>query len=105
TVIEVKGINIDQIDSIKAGTWYYRNYHSTSGNPFQQGVNQLNLLCNQIEQKNPSLFLKFSKRVIVALPSISKSQWKARGFDRIPNMPPILFKDHIENTEKIDELM
>ncbi|MFF3024571.1 UvrD-helicase domain-containing protein [Gottfriedia sp. NPDC057948] len=102
-IIEVKGINIEQIDYIQGHKWQFRNYHSTSGEPFNQAEQQLNMLCDDIEKK-AILYRTFSKRAMVALPYITHEQWKKRGFSQQLNNPFILFKDDFEKGTWIQKL-
>lgn len=96
SVIEVKGIRIDQIETIQGHVWHYCNFYTEKGNPYSQAELQLDMLCNKLE-KNPLLYRSFSKRAVIALPYITRSEWEARGFHQLLHSPPILFKDDIEN--------
>lgn len=103
TVVEVKGITIDQLSSIQGGDWYYNNYAIEKGNPYKQAETQLNILCNEIEQ-NPQLFRKFTKRVVIALPYITRSEWEKKGIqNNIVHIPPILFKDDLTSVTEIQK--
>jgi ATP-dependent exoDNAse (exonuclease V) beta subunit len=102
SVIEVKGITIDKIESIQGHIWHYRDFYTDKGDPYNQAELQLNMLTNKIE-KNPLLFRSFSKRVVIALPYITRSEWEARGFHLLLHSPPILFKEDIENDVRMLE--
>ncbi|MBM7660393.1 DNA helicase-2/ATP-dependent DNA helicase PcrA [Bacillus mesophilus] len=102
TVIEVKGIRIDQIESIQGHVWTYRDFYTDKGNPYSQAEQQLYMLCNKLE-KNPLLYRSFSKRVVIALPNITRSEWEMRGFDKLLHSPPILFQDDLLNNISILE--
>ncbi|MED4689665.1 UvrD-helicase domain-containing protein [Peribacillus frigoritolerans] len=104
TVIEVKGININQIEGIQGHIWHFTtDYHSSTGEPFNQAEQQLNMLCDDIEKK-AILYRTFSKRAVVALPYITSEQWAERGFNQLLNTPPILFKDDFEQGNWVQKL-
>ncbi len=101
-VIEVKAIEIDNLLAIRGHRWEYKNFYTNYGNPYQQAENQLFALLKHTD-KEPLLTKKVTARVIVALPNISRSQWQAKGYDRLPNNPPILFKDDLDSPATIYE--
>lgn len=104
TVIEVKGIAINQIKAVEGGDWHVENYFDKETiNPFKQGENQLNLLCRKLEGDS-ALKGKFSKRVLVALPYISRDEWENRGFHRQMNMPPVLLKEDLQDERLMDKI-
>ncbi|MEW9053438.1 MAG: UvrD-helicase domain-containing protein [Neobacillus sp.] len=99
SIIEVKGITIDQIVAIQGHKWVYQDFYSEEGNPYQQAEDQMHCLMDWVKQRE-ELADKLSRRVLVALPYITKAEWEQRGFHRLPSNPPILFKDDLTN-EKI----
>ncbi|KMP38528.1 DNA helicase UvrD [Bacillus cereus] len=104
TVIEVKGINIKQIQGIQGHIWHFtKDYYASKGEPFNQAEQQLNMLCDDIEKKD-SINRAFSKRAVVALPYITSEQWIERGFNQLLNTPFILFKDDFEQGTWIQKL-
>lgn len=95
TIIEVKGISIKQIQSISGKVWTCKKDGKIFEiEPYAQGERQMDMLCRDIEE-NPLLYRKFGRRTIVALPYITRGEWKERGFEGRLNMPPILFKDDL----------
>ncbi len=103
TVIEVKGLTIDNIVGIQGHKWIYKDFYTNQGEPYNQAMQQLNMLCDDIEKK--ALFYRsFTKRTVVALPNISSTQWKEKGFDGLLTNPPILFKDDFEQGTWIQKL-
>ncbi|KAA0755209.1 DNA helicase UvrD [Bacillus sp. BF2-3] len=97
-IIEVKGITIDQIVAIQGHKWVYQNFYMEEGNPYQQAENQMHSLMDWIKEKG-DLANKLSRRVLVALPYITKMEWEESGFGRLPSNPPILFKEDLSNKE------
>lgn len=95
TIIEVKGINIANIESINGHQWSYLNYFVEKGDPYQQAEHQMYSLLEWL----PNMHEKFTKRVLVALPYITKAEWKGKGFDKLPSNPPIIFKDDLETDQ------
>jgi superfamily I DNA/RNA helicase len=102
-VIEVKGLKIDNIASISGHKWVYHNFYVEEGNPYQQAEQQLYGLVDWFNQ-NEQLRGQYSKRVIVALPYITQSEWQERGFHLMPSNPPILFKDDLADGKVLHKL-
>lgn len=94
TILEVKGISIDNIQAIEGHRWVYQDFYSDEGNPYQQAENQMFSLMDWIREKT-DFSVKLTRRVMVALPFITKMEWEARGFNRLPSNPPILFKEDL----------
>jgi superfamily I DNA/RNA helicase len=96
-ILEVKGIRIDNILGVQGHRWLYQDFYTDEGNPYQQAEQQMFSLVDKINQSENLNGNNFSKRVLVALPYISKSEWESKGFHLLPSNPPILFKDDIES--------
>ena len=96
-VIEVKSCRIDEIVAVEATRWqmapgFYKPYIY----PYHQAEKQLYVLLGQCD-KQPGLRKKVPGRVIVALPRITRAQWRRRGFDdEHHTCPPLVFKDDLE---------
>jgi superfamily I DNA/RNA helicase len=103
TVIEVKGLTIENIESIKGQEWNYSNFRESKGHPYEQAEQQLFQLTNKLEE-NPLLYRRFSKRAWVALPYITKADWEKKGFSELISSPPIIFKDDLENPNKLEKI-
>lgn len=104
TVIEVKGITINQIETIQGGDWHFtKDFYESIRNPFKQAETQLNVLCQDLEEKS-LLFRSFTKRVVIALPYITRAEWKERGFDNKIHIPPILFKDDLTSVDELKKI-
>ncbi|MCP8970936.1 UvrD-helicase domain-containing protein [Ectobacillus ponti] len=101
-VIEVKGITIDQVDSIQGHQWSYRNFYEEKGSPFQQAEKQLHMLSNHLET-NPLLYRRFSKRVWIALPYITEREWRERGFHEQIHVPLPLFQEDLADAQRLRE--
>ena len=93
-VIEVKAIKIEQLAAIRGHLWQYRNFYTSSGNPYQQAERQLYALLEYCDRE-PLLKRQVSARVAIALPYITRLQWQEKGFARLPNAPPILFQEDL----------
>lgn len=93
-IIEVKGLQINQIQQINGHLWQYQNFYTSSGNPYQQAEQQLFSLLNYCDRE-PSLKDKITSRAIIALPNITALEWENRGFHLLPSQPPILFADQL----------
>ena len=103
-IIEVKAVKIEQIVSIQGHRWQYQNFYTQSGNPYQQAERQLFALLEYCDRE-PLLKQQITARAIVALPYISQLQWQQKGFDRLPNSPPILFQEHLATSSSLLSLI
>ncbi len=103
-IIEVKAIKIEQIVTIQGHRWQYQNFYTESGNPYQQASRQLFTLL-EYSDREPLLKQKINARAIVALPYIKQTQWQEKGFDKLPNSPPILFQEQLANADLINSLI
>ena len=97
-VIEVKAIAIEQIVGIQGHRWQYRNFYTPFGNPYQQAESQLFALLDYCDRET-ILKRQVTARAAVALPYITSSQWQQRGFDRLPNSPPVLLQDCLADSD------
>lgn len=93
-VIEVKSIHIEQIAAINGQQWQLENSDITETNPYQQAEHQLRALISYSDRE-PALWRKVNGRTIVALPQITAEQWQQKGFDKLPDCPPIIFQDQL----------
>lgn len=100
SVIEVKGLNIHQIVNIQGHVWSYKDFYEDIGNPYEQAELQLNMICNYLE-KEPLLYRRLSKRAFVALPYVTEQEWLERGFQDLFNAPVPLFKDDLEDLQRL----
>ncbi len=103
-IIEVKAIKIEQIVTIQGHRWQYQNFYTEFGNPYQQASRQLFTLL-EYSDREPLLKQKINARAIVALPYIKQTQWQEKGFDKLPNSPPILFQEQLANADLINSLI
>ena len=103
-VIEVKAIAIEQLVNIQGHRWEYYNFYTQSGNPYQQAERQLFALLDYSDRE-PLLSRKVTARAIVALPYITQLQWQKKGFDKLPNSPPILFQNYLASSSLIIQLL
>ncbi|MDJ0511667.1 MAG: pentapeptide repeat-containing protein [Crocosphaera sp.] len=99
-IIEVKSLTLNQIVSIQGHHWYYKNFYTSSGNPYKQAESQLFSLLEYLNQE-PSLYKKITTTVLIALPFITSKEWQIKNFHKIPSNPPILFKDHLISLDNI----
>ena len=102
-VIEVKGITIDQIESVNGHLWQFQNFYQKQGSPYQQAENQLYALLGYCDREQ-IIRRQVRGRAIVALPLISEKEWQEKGFDRLPNCPPIIFKDQLGEQSLIKKI-
>jgi superfamily I DNA and RNA helicase len=91
-VVEVKSINIDQITNINGQQWQLQN--SAEINPYQQAEHQLRALISYSDRET-ALLRKVNGKALVALPQITAEEWQQKGFDKLPDVPPIIFQDQL----------
>jgi hypothetical protein len=104
TVIEVKTCRIDQIARIRANQWEMRHFYARHLHPFKQGENQLWQILKRCDRK-PTLQDRVPGRVLVALPLISREEWRDRGFeDDHHTCPPIIFGDELSRRSILSSL-
>ncbi|PHJ62433.1 hypothetical protein VF14_18045 [Nostoc linckia z18] len=96
-IIEVKFIDINDIENIKANQWkVIPSFHSKYLAPIEQAEKQALAIINRCDE-NLLLNNKVAARVIVALPKITRRAWRDKGFDdNHLACPPIIFKDDLE---------
>ena len=98
-VIECKGCKIDNIERIDGAVWRMINWHSSSETPFSQADDQMWAILGKF--RNEPLLRKGRRDIIqghafVALPFITKREWKEKGLDQSPSAPPtIIFSDEL----------
>jgi Nuclease-related domain len=100
TIIEVKSISIDYVESIQGHLWKYRDPERPQGNPFEQARRQLQALLGHCDSQD-RLFRNVPGRVLVGLPLITEREWQERGFHLLPSSPPIIFKDDLTSEERL----
>ena len=93
-IIEVKSITINQIESVNGHLWQFQNFYQKQGSPYQQAENQLYALLGYCDREQ-LIRRQVRGRAIVALPLIAEKEWQEKGFDRLPNCPPIIFKEQL----------
>jgi superfamily I DNA and RNA helicase len=103
-VIEVKSLKIEQIEGISGHLWQYQQYFTETGNPYQQAERQLFALL-KYSDREPALQGRVQGRALIALPYITRDQWREKGFDQLPTSPPILFGDDLETADKVCEII
>lgn len=95
-IFEVKGIRIDNICSVSADGWVCENIYKDKINPsYQVDRNATNLIefLKEFSIYNDGIGVK----PIIVLPYITSMQWKNKKFDSYAFLPPIIFKDDLEN--------
>jgi superfamily I DNA and RNA helicase len=96
--IEVKSVTIDQIVEVNGHLW-----QSAEANPYQQAEHQLRAIIGCCDRE-PAIWRKVMGRAMVALPLITQEQWQQRGFDQLPNCPPIIFQDQLGKASFLERI-
>lgn len=98
-IFEVKGINIDNIISINMDGWYCEGIYSEKINPNYQADRNASNIIEFLKNCN-----KYSKSIgvkpVIVLPYITSREWKEKGFEKYAFLPPIIFKDDLENKKR-----
>lgn len=98
-IFEVKGIRIDNILSISMDGWLCEGIYKDRINPVYQvdrtATDLLDFLKDYSQYTNG-----IGVKSIIVLPYITSSQWKTHGFDKYAFLPPIIFKDDIEDKKR-----
>lgn len=96
-IIEVKSFTIAKIDEVEGNKWkMVSGFYQDCIDPIRQVENQLYALLNNCD-------LEISGRAIVALPMITRSQWRDKGFDEYHHTsPPIIFQDDLERQNLVN---
>ena len=102
-IVEVKGIRMEQLESIQGHNWHYRDFYENRGNPYQQAENHLFALLGYCDME-PDLRRKVTGRVLIALPFINSEDWLDRGFDELPSAPPIIFEDNLKKSSMFNTI-
>lgn len=100
-IIEVKGITIDNLVSIQGHKWFYKDFYMDEGNPYQQAEQQMYGLVDCLKEQrgiNPN----YSKRIVVALPYITRAEWEEKEFHLLPSAPKVLLQDDISNKKTLE---
>lgn len=93
-VIEVLPVAIDQVVGINDDIWQLQNYHIAEANPYQRAEHQLRALIAYTDRES-AIWRRVTGRSLVALPLITQEQWQQKGFDQLPNCPPVIFQDQL----------
>ncbi len=99
-VIEVKSCTIGEIEAVEANQWVMApTFYSRVLKPFKQAEEQLYDLLNKTDQQQ-KLKSKVPAQIIVALPRITRTEWRGKGFDETHHTcPPIIFKDDLDKPD------
>ena len=96
-ILEIENITIDQLVGINGDQWEFTQDTIILSNPAQRSYRSLLALLSYCDRED-SIFRKITGRAVVALPEITMEEWQQRGFDQIPNCPPIIFKNNLDKT-------
>ena len=104
-IIEVKSFRLDDIIVPEATLWKMApSFHTHELTPYRQAEKQLNLLLGHCD-KESELTQKVPGRVIVALPMITRAQWRGKGFDETHlTCPPIIFRDDLDSLSSVNKI-
>lgn len=91
-IIEVKGIQIEQIQKVRGGQWEVKDYFDKPYiNPGKQAEKQLEALMKKFTDRK--LVGKIPVKIAIAVPYIEKKQWIGKGL--VLDDQPLLFKDEM----------
>ena len=94
-VIEVKGVRIRDIEAINGPVWFFRpGFYTDKASPYRQAEDHLWAILGRLDVER-ELRGGVAGRALIALPYVTRSEWRERGFDQNPSSPPILFADDL----------
>ena len=103
--IEIENITIDQVVAINGEQWQFTEGSTILSSPAQRSNRSLQALLGYCDRED-AIFRKITGRALVALPNITIEEWQQKGFDQLPNCPPIILKNNLGKTaffEKISQ--
>jgi superfamily I DNA and RNA helicase len=98
-VIECKGFKIDNIAQIDGPVWVMQDWHSARENPYTQAEDQMWTIHSKF--RNEGQLRKgrhdlIQAHAFIALPFISRAEWREKGLDQSPATPTtIIFADDL----------
>lgn len=99
-IIECKGCKIDNIERIDGAVWRMKDWHSSQETPYTQAEDQMWAVLGKF--RNESRLRRgrhdlIQGHVFIALPFITRADWKDKGLDLSPASPlTIIFADDLE---------
>lgn len=103
TVIEIIAATIDQISEVNENIWRFQNLPISESTPNQQAENQAYAMLGYCDREAP-IRRKITGRAIIALPQVSEEEWQQKGFDKIANLPTIIFQNHLTKNNLLERL-
>lgn len=97
-IFEVKGIKIDNILSISTDGWDCQGIYISKISPVYQVDRNASNLIDFLKNCN-RYYIGIGVKAIIVLPYITSEEWKMEGFNNYAFLPPIIFKDDLENKE------
>ncbi|MBF0239218.1 MAG: NERD domain-containing protein, partial [SAR324 cluster bacterium] len=102
-VFECKGCIIDNIQQIEGGNWTMSGWYREEEQPVNQSHDQLFAVKNYLEEVS-GLKGRLGFFNLVAIPFISKAEWSAKNFDRLPSTKPVLLSEDL-TSENLQQLV
>ncbi|MDR3062543.1 MAG: UvrD-helicase domain-containing protein [Methanobrevibacter sp.] len=97
-LFEVKGINIDQIQSIQDNSWKTKGFYKPKIKPVHQVDRSTSQILEILDNHLLSEFLpKVGVKGIIVLPNIHAVDWNNKGFYKYKHLPQIIFRNDLEN--------
>lgn len=110
TVVEVKGYTIKQIEKIEGQVWSLNNCSQDTSRPYSQAREQAFFIQSYF-LKEPALRddsgnVQVPLNFVVALPNISKDEWREHGFEDTPSVRVLTSDDLTPQSlrESLDDL-
>lgn len=98
-IIEVKSIVIDNIRKIEGNNWKMQKFYKGKITPYAQAEKQGRAILKNCQKQELILRNKVKARAIVALPNITRTSWRQKGFDtQHTGCPPIIFEDDLNHS-------
>ncbi|SFS68647.1 NERD domain-containing protein [Halostagnicola kamekurae] len=98
-VIECKGYKIDHIRSIEGAKWTLSGISQDTAAPYSQARDHGFRLRSPMMRERSLVDERGNCDIvmtpIVALPNVTRAEWKRRGFDTLPSTPRVILQDDL----------
>ena len=103
-IIEVKGYSINNIQKIECNNWVLKDLYTKTINPLAQAEDYLYSI-KSIFDLDRNIRGKIRGQYFVAMPNISKMEWRENGFHKNIDESYIIFKDELTKNALLSKIL
>lgn len=103
-IIEVKGYSINNIEKIECNNWILKDSYEKTSNPLAQAEDYLYSIKSRFDLDR-NIRGKIRGKYFVAMPNISKIEWKDKGLDKYIDKSCVIFKDELRKNAILDKII